>query len=270
VLQHTPCLHSRELPVERHRLKMQTSDQDGPGGSERPNRSTTMDATTFDGISRNLGSVSTRRGFVRLLGGAASVGAVLAAGTDALARNKRNSKGHDEVGAQGKRKRKKITICYLNKTKRVKKSKLGNFPGATRGACPAGGGNQGGNQGGGNQGGGEQPAAPCTRWILSGGPSQTAKISVDDDLGVYNLSRGGTGIINEFDRKASVISPTIFEANVGDRINIVAYDGGGCRSLSELWLHCLETGASRKVYAGFNGGHCSYGAGTFVNTEFIV
>lgn len=222
-----------------------------------------MDATTFDGISRNLGSVSSRRCFVRLLGGTAAVGAVLVAGTDTLARGKRNSRGRDrdQVSAQGKGKGKKITICYLNQTKTVKKSKLGNFPGAIRGACPAG---------GGNPGGGGQPPTACTRWIISGGPSQTAKISADDDLGVYNLSRGGAGIISEFDRKASVISPAVFDANVGERINIVGYDAGGCRSLSELWLHCVETGASRKVYAGYNGGGCGYGAGTFVNQEFIV
>lgn len=219
-----------------------------------------MDATTFDGISRNLGSVSTRRGFVRLLGGAAAVGTILAAGSESQAR-KGHGQGREQVTAQGKGKGKKITICYQNQTKLVKKSKIGNFPGATRGACPAG---------GGNPGGGGQPPQACTRWILSGGPSQSAKIAVDDDLGVYNLSQGGAGIISEFDRKASLISPAVFDANVGDRINIVGYDNGGCRSLSELWLHCVATGESRKVYGGFNGGSCSYGTGTFVNQEFIV
>lgn len=214
-----------------------------------------MDAMTFDGISRNLGSVSSRRGFARLLGGAAAMGAVLAAGGEIQARGKGHGNGREQVSAQGKGKGKKITICYLNQTKTVKKSKLGDYPGAARGACPVG--------------GGGQPQV-CTRWILSGGPSQTTKISADDDLSVFNVSQGGYGILNDGDRKASVYSPVVFDAKVGDRINIIANDGGGCRSLSELWLHCAATGASRKVYGGFNGGGCGYGAGIFVNQEFIV
>lgn len=218
-----------------------------------------MEATTFDGISRNIGSVSTRRGFVRLLGGAAALGAALAAGDDSQARGKGHSKGREQVSAQGKGK--KVTICYQTQTRTVKKKGyLDKYPGATRGACPAGG----------NPGGGGQPPQACTRWIISGGPGQTDKIAADDDLGVYNLSRGGSGIISEFDRKASLISPAVFDANVGERINIVGYDAGGCRSLSEMWLHCVATGASRKVYGGFNGGGCGYSAGTFVNQEFIV
>ena len=245
---------------------------------------TTMQAQMFDGMARELGQVVTRRGMFRLLGGAAAMGTglalvaqdeILGKGRGSKSRGKGNGKGREQVSSQGKGK--KVTICFQNQTRMVKKSKLGNFPGATQGTCPVangGGTNNGGGNNGGNNGGGTTtpppPPAPCTRWILSGGPNQTDKIAVDDDLGVYNLSRGGTGIISEFDRKASLISPVVFDANVGERINIVGYDAGGCRSLSEIWLHCLATGASRKVYAGFNGGGCGYGAGTFVNTEFIV
>jgi hypothetical protein len=155
----------------------------------------------------------------------------------------------------------------------VKKSKLGNFPGATQGTCPVanGGGTNDGTNGGNNGGGTPPPPpAPCTRWIISGGPGQSDKIAVDDDLGIYNLSQGGAGILNDFDRKANPLSPVVFDAKVGDRINIVGYDAGGCRALSPLWLHCLATGASRQVFAGYNGANCTYGAGTFVNTEFIV
>lgn len=235
-----------------------------------------MQAQMFDGMARELGTVVTRRGMFRLLGAAAAMGAgvALAAQDESQGksknRGKSNGKGREQVSAQGKGK--KVTICFQNQTRMVKKSKLGNFPGATQGTCPvANGGNNGGNTGG-NTGGGTPPPppGPCTRWILSGGPNQGDKIAVDDDLGVYNLSRGGAGIISEFDRKVSSISPVVFDANVGERINIVGYDNGGCRALSELWLHCLATGASRKVYAGFNGGGCGYGTGTFVNTEFIV
>jgi hypothetical protein len=238
-----------------------------------------MQATMFDGISRDLGQSATRRSVFRLLGGvtAMSAGLALVAQDETQAKNrgKHHGKGREQVSAQGKGKGKKVTICYQNQTRLVKKSKLGQFPGATQGTCPVvnGGGNTGGNTGGNNGGTPPPPPpppAPCTRWILSGGPSQTDKIRVDDDLGIYNLSRGGAGILNDFDGKASELSPVVFDANVGERINIVGFDRGGCRSLSEMWLHCLATGASRKVYAGFNGGGCGYGTGTFVNMEFIV
>jgi hypothetical protein len=265
---------------------MRTSHQDGLMTAAETNqrKGTTMKAQMFDGMARELGQVVTRRSMFRLLGGAAAMGTglAMAAQDESLGkgrsnnknRSKSSGKGREQVSAQGKGK--KVTICYQNQTRLVKKSKLGNYPGATPGTCPVvtgggttGGGTTGGNTGGTNGGGTQQPVA-CTRWILSGGPNQGDKIAVDDDLGVYNLSRGGAGIISEFDRKASLISPVLFDANVGERINIVGYDNGGCRSLSELWLHCLATGASRKVYAGFNGGGCGYGTGTFVNMEFIV
>ena len=64
-----------------------------------------MDATTFDGISRNIGTVSTRRRFARLLGGAAVLGVALAVGgssEDSQARGKHHGKRRDQVSAQGK------------------------------------------------------------------------------------------------------------------------------------------------------------------------
>jgi hypothetical protein len=219
-----------------------------------------MDTVVFDGIARELGTVSTRRNFFRFLGGAAAVGAGLAVSGDGLAKGK--SRGNQGVTAQG-RGGKKVTICYQGQTRTVKKSKLGNYPGATRGACPVVG-NTGGN------GGGTQQPVVCTRWIVSGGPNQSDKIVVDDDIGIYNLSQGGAGILDEFNRKASWISPPVFDAKIGDKINIVGYDGGGCRSLSPIWLHCLATGQKRQVFAGYSGANCNYGTGTFVNENFEV
>lgn len=218
-----------------------------------------MDATTFDGISRNLGSVSSRRGFVRLLGGAAAVGAVLAAGTDTLAQGKGHHKGRDQVSAQGKGKGKKITICYLNQTRTVKKSKLGNFPGATRGACPGG-----GNGGGGNPGGGGGEPVVCSRWIISGGPNQTDKIVADDDLLISNMSQGGSAVLNDMNGSASTLSAVVFDAKVGDQLRIYGYDRGGCRSLSPLWLHCQATGQKRQLFGGYSGVNCNYNVGGFV------
>lgn len=214
-----------------------------------------MEATTFDGISRNFGVVTSRRGFARLLGGAAVLGTVLATGSDSQA--KRGGK------------RKKITICYLGQTRKVKKKKLGNFPGATKGACATGG-NQGGNQGGGNQGGG-QGAQVCTRWIISGSPNPSDRMAADDDLAIFNLSRGGQGILfGDNDRKASTYAPVPFEASIGDRLHIVAHDGGGCRSVSPLWLHCQTTGQKRQLYAGYSGVGCNYQAGKFVDHQVEV
>ena len=55
-----------------------------------------MKAPVFDTIARDLGTVSTRRSFVRLLGGAAAMGAVVAVAqadpADAKRRRKRNKK----------------------------------------------------------------------------------------------------------------------------------------------------------------------------------
>jgi hypothetical protein len=212
-----------------------------------------METVVFDGIAREIGSVSTRRRFFRLLGGAAALGAGAAVSGNGLARGKSGGK--------------KITICYQGQTRTVKKSKLDRFPGATRGACPPGGGNGGGSGGGGN-GGGNQPA--CTRWILSGGPNQTDKIVIDDDLGIYNLNQGGAGILNDWDGKSSWLSPVVFDAKIGDKLRISALDRGGCRSLSPLWLHCLATGQKRQVFAGYSGVNCNYQSGTFVYETFEV
>ena len=95
-------------------------------------------------------------------------------------------------------------------------------------------------------------------------------MSADDDLSVFNLSQSGYNILKDGDRTASTYSPVVFDAKVEDEINIQAYDAGGCRSLSELWLHCVATGASRQVHPGYSGSGCGYGAGLFVNHVFII
>jgi hypothetical protein len=115
-----------------------------------------MQATMFDGISRDLGQSATRRSVFRLLGGAAamSTGLVLVAQDETQAKNrgKHHGQGREQVSAQGKGKGKKVTICYQNQTRLVKKSKLGTYPGATRGACPDGSGSGSGGSGSGGTG----------------------------------------------------------------------------------------------------------------------
>jgi hypothetical protein len=186
-------------------------------------------------------------------------GLALTTGEQSQAKGKHRGKARSQgqVTAQGRGK--KITICYQGQTRVIKKSKLGNYPGATRGACPP----PPGGGGGGTGGGGQQPAV-CSRWIISGGPNQTDKIVVDDDLGIWNMSQGGAGILNDFDARSSTLSPVVFDAKVGDQLRIYAYDRGGCRSLSPLWLHCSATGKSRQLFNGYNGTNCNYSVGGFV------
>ena len=217
-----------------------------------------MDATTFDGISRNIGTVSTRRGFVRLLGGAAAVGAVVAAGTDTLARGKGHGKGREQVSAQGKGKGKKVVICYLNQTKTVKKSKLGNYPGATKGACPAGG----------TPGGGGTPVR-CTTFILSGGPNQSDPILIDDDGSILNVT-ASRYLVNDVSGAASPTYPVLFDGQIGDKLRIRGTDWGGCRSFSPLWVHCLATGQKRQIFTGYSGANCTYPKGDFLDITVTV
>jgi hypothetical protein len=219
-----------------------------------------MEATTFDGISRNLGSVSTRRGFARLLGGAAVLGAALAS-EESQARGKRHDKGREQVSAQGKGKGKKITICYQNQTRTVKKKGyLNKFPGATRGACQAGGGNPGG--------GGQQPQA-CTSFVLSGGPNQTDPITIDDDGSILNVTTGKFLVIDN-NGMASPLNPVIFNGQVGNVLRVRGTDWGGCRSFSPLWVHCLATGQKRQIFTGYSGSGCAYTKGDFLDINVTV
>ena len=126
-----------------------------------------MQAPIFDGITRELGAVSTRRTFMRLFGGAAAMGAVtLVAGGETQAKSRGRNQG--QVSAQGKGKKPKITICYQNQTRTVKKKGYQSaYPGATVGACTV-------------------PPPPdktepvvCTSWILSGGSDPTTPTRTD-------------------------------------------------------------------------------------------
>jgi hypothetical protein len=224
-----------------------------------------MHGTAFDGITRQLGEVATRRSAFRLLGGAAlSAGLVLGAGGESLARDK-NARGRNHARAQGQtgaeaKKGKRVTICHQNQTRQVKKKGWQKkFPGATLGPCPA------------SPGGQTQPAA-CTSWILSGGPDQGDRILVDDDLIIdhYIQGSGPFELFHERDKKASSVPAISFRAQVGDTLRVGAYDAQtSCRSLSPLWLHCATTGQKRQIFAGNNDG-CAPGrtAGYFV-MEFI-
>jgi hypothetical protein len=222
-----------------------------------------MHGTAFDGITRELGEVATRRSVFRLFGGAAlSAGLVLSAGGESLARGKSKARGKNHVQAQGQtsaegRKGKKVTICYQNQTRQAKKKGFQDkFPGATLGPCPAT----------------PQPVA-CTSWILSGGPNPGDSIVVDDDLVIDHYVDGGQvyTLFRDRDKKANTWQPIRFKAFVGDTLRIGAYDENpACRSLSPLWLHCATTGEKRQVFAGNTDG-CAPGrtAGAYYVDEFV-
>lgn len=243
---------------------------------------TSMEAQRFDGKTRDLSKVVSRRGLVGLLGGAVTAGAgiALAARNEGLAGKRGKRKDHDREQVRSQKKGKKITICFQGQTRIIKKKALAKYPGTSLGACPiveppprrepdpkpVPDPNSGPDT---TPVPDPQPVV-CTQWLLTGGPNQTDAIVVDDELSIFNLSQGGAGIFNEFDGISSTIPPISFAANVGNKIKIVAYDQGGCRSLSPLWLHCQATGKSRQVYQGYAGANCGYGKGTFVTETFEV
>ena len=47
------------------------------------------------------------------------------------------------------------------------------------------------------------------------------------------------------DRKADPFDPAVFDAQVGESLLVRAFDWGGCRSLGQLWLHCIAIGQKR-------------------------
>ena len=95
-----------------------------------------MQAPVFDGITRELGERSSPRRFMRLLGGAAAMGAVTLVGSEAQAKRRGRSQG--QVTAERKKGQgATITICYQKQTLAVKmKGYQATYPGAIPGPCP--------------------------------------------------------------------------------------------------------------------------------------
>lgn len=230
-----------------------------------------MKATVFDGITRELGAVSSRRSFFHLLGGAAVVGSgvALLGSYNAQAKGKSHGKarveGHGKGPAKGKSavqaqgKKKTITICYQNQTRTVKKKGYQTkYPGATLGVCPAT--PQPQPQ--------PQPAA-CTNWIISGGPNQSDPIMIDDDGSILNVTTGKFLVIDN-NGMAGPVNPVVFDGKVGDVLRVRATDWGGCRSFSPLWVHCLATGQKKQLFTGYNGSGCSNPKGDFLDMNITI
>jgi hypothetical protein len=109
----------------------------------------------------------------------------------------------------------------------------------------------------------------CRSWILSGGPSPTDKLSVDDDL---QINLNGTSIFTDANKVANELPPVRFKADIGDFLEVAAIDENvACRSISPLWLHCATTGKKRQLSAGQNDG-CAPGrtAGVFFGKVFTI
>lgn len=175
-----------------------------------------MQATAFDGITRDLGEGSTRRRFLRLLGGTMAIG-LGAAALDGPAAAERRA-GKQQTGQKGK---------------------------------------------------GKGKGKVCRSWILSGGPSPTEPIGVDDDL---QVTLNGVTILNDGNNVAGNLPPVPFRANVGDSLAVTARDvNPACRALSPLWLHCATNGQKRQLSAGQNDG-CAPGRtpGIFFNQVYRI
>src|SRR5829696_5843763 len=93
-----------------------------------------MRASGFDTITRDLGTAPTRRGILRLLGGAAAAGSgvALLAGEDAEAKAKRQEKARDHGGVAAQGKKKACPPCKTRKKGKCKK----NLPDGA--LCPSG------------------------------------------------------------------------------------------------------------------------------------
>jgi hypothetical protein len=122
-----------------------------------------MNQATVDGISRYLRESATRRGLLRVLGGAAGLGLVAMA----------------DPGEAGQAKAKKITICYQGQTRKApKRGWQERFRGATRGPC-RGGSSSGGGSGdsGRSSGSGGGDAAVVASYCARSGGAGSSRVS---------------------------------------------------------------------------------------------
>jgi len=108
-------------------------------------------------------------------------------------------------------------------------------------------------------GSGEEPVAVdpdfnirrCDQWILSGGPSPSDPIHIDDELTVL---LNEDPIFEDRDGTANVLPALPFGAQHGDQLTVVARDLGSCRKIGPLWLHCAQGGEARFLSGGFDQG----------------
>ena len=105
--------------------------------------------------------------------------------------------------------------------------------------------------------------------ILSGGPTPTTSLSVDDDL---RVELNGQVIFNDNNGLFSVIPPIGFQARNGDSLRVVATDAlAFCHELSPLYLHVLASGAVQTLDAdGFPGGCPGVAVGVFYDQTFTI
>ena len=104
--------------------------------------------------------------------------------------------------------------------------------------------------------------------VLSGGPSPTDPLSVDDDMYVY---LNGNPILVNNDDFATELDPVSFTARDGDQLRIVAEnDVDPCLSMSPLYLHSTSDGTSYQLSEGVEEDCTSASLGVFYDETFTI
>ena len=196
-----------------------------------------MNTEVFDGIAREMGEISTRRNFFRLLGGAAALSAGLALTTrdESLGQEPRQEQGQGGARDRSRpRQGQKITICYQSQTRTVKKSELGQVSRAPR-AAPA------------RWPGWRAAAGGLHHLVLSGGPNPSDPITVDDDGSILNVTTGKFLLIDNNGQASSLVRSSPL-ARWATLLRVRATDYGGCRSFSPSGCTVRRPGRARRCF----------------------
>ena len=185
-----------------------------------------MNQAAIDGISRNLGQGSTRRGFLRLIG-AATLGVVATA----------------HLGEESQAKAKKITICYQGQTRKApKRGWQDRFRGATRGPCRGG---SGGSGNGGGSGSGDE-AVVASYCVRSGGAG-SSRVST---LGQPFIARQG-GRLDRVDLHARSGPGGQYAIEVRDLNQGKGISTAPAIGVAEITVPAIAQGTGQRVTARF-------------------
>ncbi len=112
--------------------------------------------------------------------------------------------------------------------------------------------------------------------LLSGGPTSTAGISIDDDLSVYVngvLIFADNNLRDNSQFGYGALQPIVFSAKNGDVVRVVGTDAaaGGCRDLSPLYIHRVADGAVQVLDpVGVQKTCNAEGGGVFYDKTFTI
>ncbi|MFN8665417.1 MAG: hypothetical protein U0075_26280 [Thermomicrobiales bacterium] len=203
-----------------------------------------MQATTLDGIARDLRKASTRRSIFRRAGSLAIAASVAASGLSSASAAGHGQKKHKQKCRPGCNSESRcvhgtcvpidrgtqeseVAVERRRRRQSHRKRKQDTRPADTSFALPN---------------------LLCTQWILSGGVELTTIITGANDLQVTTrpLTEGtGFGSIGK-DRVEGTHNPVLFDAHVGDR-QYFYVDNYHCTcEHPSLWLHCPALGVGRE------------------------